>query len=182
VLFVSVRAPGCPFDLYCGVAYLAPNGSARAELNRAVLDELELRSLQYARSGMVLVMGDFNVHVGCATSCVPAEEAHDVADWLADGRALLGDSPEELRLTRDSVDKADVEGADGISVAGRAFMHRLECAGLVLLNGLTRVGDGARAEATYGERSVIDFILADAALAVHGQCACGPPARRRSVQ
>ena len=50
---------------------------------------------------------------------------------------------------------------DEVPARGAAFIDRMDAAGLVVLNGLCAVGDGRKAEATYGVRSVIDFILVD---------------------
>ena len=165
LLFVRLDLPDAPFPIFVGVAYLVPVGSARAASNVDLLDELGELSVQFQQLGMVLVLGDFNTHIACIPSVV-----RDLAGAV-DGIARVGMESDEfsqlgagepVTLERNSVDVPEGARADQVPARGAVFMERMDAVGLVVLNGLAAVGSGARAEATFGVRSVIDLILVDA--------------------
>ena len=147
--FIRLDPRDMPFALFIGVAYAVPVGSPRAELNGDLLTELEERVAQYSSLGMVLVLGDFNVHVACMPSTIRGE----LRDALAplDGATTV--------LERRSVDTDGMGDPDEAPTSGADFITRMDAAGLVVLNGLCAVGDGTKAEATHGSRSVIDLAL-----------------------
>lgn len=156
LLFVRLELPDAPYPIFVGVAYAVPVGSRRESSNRDLLREMAELSAQYQRLGVVLVCGDFNTHIACISSELlspPHEE-----------EAREDDSQSEVvtTLERTSVDIRPGAMADEIPPAGAAFVDQMDAAGLVVLNGLCAVGDGSRAEATFGARSVIDLILVDA--------------------
>lgn len=158
--FVRLELPDAPFPIYIGVAYAVPIGSEREETNEELLRELGELSAQYQRLGMVLVCGDFNSHIACIPSQLLSRADQNPAPAGSD----IGDEEDcVMVLERNSIDIADGDLADDHPGAGVAFMDQLDAAGLVVLNGLCAVGTGAAAEATFGQRSVIDLFLVSAA-------------------
>ena len=159
LLFVRLTLPGAPFSIFIGVAYLVPLGSLRAAENSGVLDELEERSEQYQSQGnMLIILGDFNVHIAERASTL-------IAPGLTDTHisSLVSRSAAGISLRRQSVDLSGASSPGGVSAAGAIFVDRMDTAGLVILNGLCDAGDGVPALPTYGLSSVIDFILVDSA-------------------
>jgi len=157
LLFVRLDLPNAPHPFFVGVAYAVPIGSARQDTNQHLLTELAELCAQYQRSGMVLVCGDFNTHI----ACIPSQllSVSRLSELELDGSHHEADLEEVTVLDRISVDVPPGALVDEVPPAGAAFMDQLDAAGLVVLNGLCAVGDGARAEATFGVRSVIDLIL-----------------------
>jgi len=155
LLFVRLELPDAPWPIYFGVLYAVPIGSAREDSNKELLSELEELSAQYRRLGMVVVCGDFNSHIACIPSTLLSS-----IDNASDEEEKL--EAQVKVLERNSVDVAEGVSVDAQPAAGAAFMDRMDAAGLVGLNGLCEVGDGRKAEATFGAKSVIDFILVDA--------------------
>jgi len=156
LLFVRLELPDAPFPIYFGSAYAVPIGSAREASNKELLSELEEISAQYKRLGMVVVCGDFNTHIACIPSTIlisPIDNVNDEEDEL---------EVQVKVLERNSIDVPVGVLVDAEPAAGAAFMDWMDTVGLVVLNGLCAVGDGRKAEATFGVRSVIDFILVDA--------------------
>lgn len=160
--FVRLQLPDAPFIMSFGALYLAPPGSARFASRDAVLDELENRVEELQAQGLVCVMGDCNVHIAECPSTLRRGE-------MQLGRAMTESAPVQngdisgRRLCRTSVDTRGADKADGVSAAGRAFVERMDAAGLVVLNGLVDAGDGAQATATRGESSVLDLVMVDSA-------------------
>ncbi|MDR3738882.1 MAG: reverse transcriptase family protein, partial [Terracidiphilus sp.] len=152
LLFVRLDLPDCPFPIVLGVAYTVPLGCVRHGDNAALLTELEERVAQYQSAGsLTLIMGDFNTHIGTHPSVVLNGFA---SPGMHDSGPVGGDDESDLTLTRDSVDPER-------SALGIALLRRLDISGIVVLNGLSKVGDGIRAEATFSNNSVIDLILVD---------------------
>ena len=164
--FVGVTPPGGSAVLHVGICYMVPSGSRGYSSNDALLRELEERTAMYTAMGSaVLVMGDFNVHIGTIPSVlspVTVADEYDPREEFWSGPA--GIAPQELR--RRSVDACTHAGrAPGVSPDGEKFMERMNAAGLVVLNGLEALGPKA-AEATLVSRpgcqpSVIDLMLVD---------------------
>lgn len=163
LLFVRLTLPGAPFSIFIGVAYLVPLGSLRAAENSSVLDELEERAERYQSQGnMVLVMGDFNVHIAERASALSLGDLNFSPD-LYSSDLVRRNRGSGVALARQSVDASGTDCPGRVSAAGAAFVDRMDAAGLVILNGLCDAGDGMPALATYGLSSVIDFILVDSA-------------------
>ena len=160
--FVRLQLPDAPFVMSFGALYLAPPGSSRFASSGAVLDELENRVEELQAQGPVCVMGDCNEHIAECPSTLRRGEMQFGRVMTESAPVQNGDASGRL-LRRTSVDTRGAGKPGGVSAAGRAFVERMDAAGLVVLNGLVDVGVGAQATATRGESSVIDFIMVDTA-------------------
>lgn len=160
--FVRLQLPDAPFVMSFGALYLAPPGSARFASSDAVLDELENRVEELQAQGLVCVMGDCNVHIAECPSTLRRGEMQFGRVMTESAPVRNGDASGRL-LRRSSVDTRGADKPGGVSAAGRAFVERMDAAGLVVLNGLADVGVGAQATPTRGESSVIDLIMVDTA-------------------
>lgn len=164
-LFIRLWLPNSPKPLYIGVAYVVPVGTARYDRVAAQLEELGERVSQYQQLGAVILMGDFNVHIGCHPSTVSSRCRQENSNQ---GMPLFDsgfDASELTSMSRKSIDTIGVfERWDGTQRAGHPgvlFVERMDTNGMVILNGLEAIGDGQIAEATLGNQSVIDFIMVD---------------------
>lgn len=159
--FIRLQLADMPSPVYIGVAYLAPIGSSRYSDNEHLLSELVERVTLYAAMGAVVVLGDFNVHIGCTPSTLTLVEQLLRPEQECVSEPLELDA--SLELSRRSVDVDDSELTDGVSSDGASFIRLMDSVGMVVLNGLTALGSGLPAEATFGSHSVIDFVLVDSA-------------------
>ena len=122
------------------------------------MTELENRVAQYRTLGSVCIMGDFNIHIAEIPSTIMLDALNDHEQ----GTEM--DDPLEtaaVQLPRISVDMTGRDDPDDVPIGGTNFIDRMDNAGLIVTNGLLHIGDGQKAEATYGDSSVIDYILID---------------------
>ena len=161
---VALDSCACSNILFVSL-YLAPAGSARQPLNNALLEELEELIQREKQAGSVVcVMGDCNAHIGETPSAIIHDAAAaDSSTFIRpDGPMTSGRDGFSRVLRRRSVEQ-------NATAAGRQFVARMDDMGLVILNGLSDVGEGPRAESTRGDTAVIDFLMVDAP---HWQWAC----------
>lgn len=155
--FIRINLPDSPTPVFIAAIYYSPIGAVRWSENSDLLDELETLVGRYRSLGVVIVMGDFNMHIACHPSTIMPIES---ADSLRNSSRVEGNDSNGL-LTRSSVDKIGLTDMDEPSPTAVAFVDRMDIAGLIILNGLVDVGDGLTAESTCGQSSVIDFIMVD---------------------
>jgi hypothetical protein len=154
LLFIRLQPPDLPFALFIGVVYMLPVGSRRYGENDSIMAELEARIAEYSALGAVVVMGDFNVHIGQRPSTI-AVALPAMLDEMEESGPVAGE--DTLVLTRTSVDAS-------VSADGQQFVSRMDSAGMVILNGLHALDASRPAQATSGRAgstSVVDYILAD---------------------
>ena len=159
--FMRVDLPDAPFPLVFGVAYCPPVGSYRYEGNADLLEELEERVALYRSSGAaVCIGGDFNQHIAEYPSTIASTRNVLRGADPTDADDSEEDEYEE-QLVRSSVDARGNDEPGGAYASSIAFVNRMDNAGMVILNGLSDVGEGTPAYATRrgGGGSVIDFIL-----------------------
>ena len=145
LIFIRIDPPATPFPLFIGVVYAVPIGSTRYDDNIELFNELEERIISYSALGAVVIMGDFNIHIGEYPSTIIATDSDP-------------DSSDRI-LDRSSVDTVGMDCIDGVPARGSEFVNRMNTLDMVVLNGLHCVGDGMIAMATHGTHSVIDLIL-----------------------
>lgn len=159
--FIRLDPHDLPFSLFIGVAYAVPIGSARAGRNGDLLAELEERSAQYSALGMVLVLGDFNMHIACVPSTVRTGPGGDLASFAEPA----------IVLDRRSVDTDGMGDPDEAPTRGADFITRMDAAGGPAqqpvcsrrrIQGRGHTRDQERHRPDSGQLGI---------LAAHGQCA-----------
>jgi hypothetical protein len=151
--FVRLQRTDMLRPVFVGVVYRPTVIGVLADCNEDLMTELMERTAQYEAEGAVILLGDFNIHINELPSSVESDMS-----LLALQHCGPVDEPAQMsncKLVRRSVDKRP------ICAASSDFMDDMEGASLVVLNGLEALGGPA--EATRGESSVIDLIIADAA-------------------
>lgn len=181
LLWVKVDLSDCPFPLFVCTAYMAPVGSARAEQNESLLEELEMAITMHKADGCICVMGDFNIHIGQLPSIMnysgagvmgmdgpvhvhPSECMRICIDSSIIDNPVNAYAGLNVRvLQRRSVDWSNDRPLHALPARSHSFVSRMNTVGMMIVNGLSDVGDGEYAEATCGRddpcTSVIDFVM-----------------------
>jgi len=120
--------------------------------------ELEERVAMYRSNSMVILAGDVNVHIADTPSTLQSTSPPTLSDNDSSDES---DEEDERLLLRRSVDDCDTSADYESGMSGVDFVQRMDALGMVILNGLEDVDDGHEAEATFGDSSVIDYILTD---------------------
>jgi len=121
--------------------------------------ELEERVTMYRSNSMVILAGDFNVHIADTPSTLQSTSPSTLSDNDSSDES---DEEDERQLLRRSADERDNSADYDSGMSGVDFVQRMDALGMIILNGLEEVDDGHEAEATFGDSSVIDYILTDA--------------------
>jgi len=153
---------GTPITI--GVVSISPRGSRHSDGNDDLMVELEERVSMYRLSSMVILAGDFNAHIA-DTPSILTRTSHSLLGVVGDVEGNDdedSDGAEEYILTRRSADSCETSLSCESGMSGVDFVQRMNALGMVVLNGLEEVGDGSKAEATFGDSSIIDYILIDA--------------------
>lgn len=163
LIFTQLQLPSCPFTLTVGAAYLVPPGCHRFKDNEYLLCELEEVTSIYQRTGMVLIAGDFNIHIGQLPSVAWSDAAIIGSNHLVNsGHVADSMSQYFLRTSMDPIGDSVMDDDGKVSqTRGSQFVDRMNMLGLLILNGLIDIGEGHVAEATRGSQSVIDYFLVD---------------------
>jgi len=156
--FIRLTVPEHGIPITIGIIYLVPRGSRRHGQNEDLILELEERVTMYRSNSMIILAGDFDVHIADTPSTLQS-----TAPSILSGNDSSDESDEEDErlLLRRSVDDRDTSADYESGMSGVDFVQRMDALGMVILNGLEEV-DWHEAEATFGPSSVIDYILTDA--------------------
>jgi len=157
--FIRLTVPEHGIPITIGVVYLVPRGSRRHEQKEDLMLELEERVTMYRSNSMIILAGDFNVHIADTPSTLQSTGSSTLS---GNDSSDESDEEDEKLLLRRSVDERDTSADYESGMSGVDFVQRMDALGLVILNGLEEVDDGHEAEATFGDSSVIDYILTDA--------------------